>query len=87
MLPRFTIPQGFPDTLLERELEKLPNKKAPGLDRIANKVLKEVYKELVLYLAEVFTAVVYLGYYFKIKKFITTVALRKDSKVDYFFYK
>ena len=85
MLPQFTIPQDFPDTLLERELEKLPNKKAPGLDRIANKVLKEVYKELVLYLVEVFTAAVHFGYYFKIKKSITTVALYKDGKADYFF--
>ena len=85
MLPRFIIPQNFPDTLLERELEKLPNKKALGLDKIANKVLKEVYKELALYLAEVFTAVVHLGYYPKIKKSITTVALYKDGKVDYFF--
>ena len=85
MLFRFTIPQDFPDILLERELEKLPNKKALGLDRIANKVLKEVYKELALYLAEVFTATVYFRYYPKIKKSITTVALRKDSKVDYFF--
>ena len=57
ILPQFTIPQDFPDTLLEKELEKLPNKKALGLDRIANKVLKEVYKELVLYLAEAFTIV------------------------------
>ena len=85
MLPQFTIPQDFPDTLLERELEKFPNRKALGLNRIANKVLKEVYKELVLYLAEVFTVVVYLGYYPKIKKSITTVALCKDGKVDYFF--
>ena len=74
----------FPDTLLKRELEKLSNKKALGLNRIANKILKEVYKELVLYLAEVFTVVVYLGYYPKIKKSITTVALHKDGKADYF---
>ena len=84
MLPRFTIPQDFLDILLERELEKLPNKKALGLNKIANKVLKEVYKELVLYLAEAFTTVVYLGYYPKIKKSIATVALCKDSKADYF---
>jgi hypothetical protein len=83
MLFRFTIPQDFPDILLKRELEKLPNKKAPGLDRIVNKVLKEVYKELVLYLAEAFTAVVHLGYYPKIGKFTTTVALCKDGKADY----
>ena len=85
MLFQFIIPQDFPNTLLEKELEKLPNKKALGLDKIANKVLKEVYKELVLYLTEVFTVVVYLGYYPKIKKSITTVALCKDSKADYFF--
>ena len=85
MLPQFTIPQDFPDTLLEKELEKLPNKKALGLNKIANKVLKEVYKELALYLTEVFTAVVYLKYYSKIRKSITTVALYKDSKADYFF--
>ena len=85
IFPQFTIPQDFPDTLLERELEKLPNGKALGLDRIANKVLKEVYKELALYLAEVFTAAVYLGYYPKIKKSITTVALCKDGKADYSF--
>ena len=30
-----------------------------------------------------FTAAAYLGYYPKIGKSITTVALRKDSKVDY----
>ena len=42
-------------------------------------------KELTLYLTEVFTIVVYLRYYLKIKKSITTVALYKDSKVDYFF--
>ena len=82
-LPQFTIPQNFLDILLERELEKFPNKKALGLNRIANKVLKEVYKELVLYLAEVFIAVVHLRYYPKIKKSITTVALCKDGKVDY----
>ena len=85
ILPQFTIPQDFPDILLERELEKLPNKKALGLDRIVNKVLKEVYKELVLYLVKAFTAVVYFRYYSKIKKFITTVALCKDGKVDYSF--
>ena len=85
MLFWFTIPQNLPDILLERELEKLPNGKALGPNRIANKVLKEVYKELVLYLAETFTVVVYLGYYFKIKKFITIVALYKDGKADYSF--
>ena len=85
ILPQFTIPQNFPDTLLERELEKLLNGKALGPDRITNKVLKEVYKELVLYLAEAFTVVVYLRYYPKIKKSITIVALYKDSKVDYSF--
>ena len=85
MFFQFIIPQDFPDTLLERELEKLFNKKAPGLNKITNKVLKEVYKELVLYLAEVFTVVVYLGYYPKIKKSITTVALCKDGKVNYSF--
>ena len=56
-----------------------------GLDKIANEVLKEVYKELVLYLTEAFTTVVYLRYYPKIKKSITTVALYKDNKVNYFF--
>ena len=85
MLSQFTIPQDLPDTLLERELEKLPNGKALGLNRIANKVLKEVYKELVLYLAEVFIAVMYFGYYPKIRKSITTVALCKDGKADYSF--
>ena len=82
-LPRFIIPQDFPDTLLERELEKLPNGKALGPDKIANKVLKEVHKKLVLYLAKVFTIAVYLGYYPKIRKFTTTVALRKDGKANY----
>ena len=38
-----------------------------------------------LYLIKAFTAVAHLGYYFKIKKFITTVALCKDGKADYFF--
>ena len=85
ILPQFTIPQDFLDTLLKKELEKLPNKKALGLNRIANKVLKEVYKELALYLVKVFTAAVYLKYYFKIKKFITIVVLCKDGKADYFF--
>ena len=85
IFPQFTTPQDFPDILLERELEKLLNKKALGLDKIANKVLKEVYKELALYLAEVFTVVVYLKYYFKIKKSTTIVALYKDGKADYFF--
>ena len=56
MLPRFTMPQDFPDTLLESELRKLPNRKALGLDRILNEVLKEAHKELALYLAEAFTA-------------------------------
>ena len=85
MFSQFTIPQDFPDILLKRELEKLPNKKALGLNKIANKVLKEVYKELVLYLAEVFTAVVYFRYYLKIKKSITIVALCKNGKADYSF--
>ena len=85
IFPWFTIPQDFPDTLLERELEKLPNKKALGLNKIANKIPKEVYKELVLYLIEVFTTVVHLRYYPKIKKSITTVALYKDGKADYSF--
>ena len=85
MLSQFTIPQDFPDILLKRELEKLPNKKALGLNKIANKVLKEVYKELVLYLIKAFTAAVYLRYYSKIKKSITTVALYKDSKANYSF--
>ena len=83
MLLQFTIPQDFPDTLLERELEKLPNRKALGLNRIVNKVLKEAYKELVLYLVKVFTAAVHLRYYSKIGKFITIIALYKDSKADY----
>ena len=85
ILSWFTIPQDFLDTLLERELEKLLNKKALGLNRITNKVLKEVYKELALYLAESFTTVVYLKYYCKIRKSITTVTLHKDGKADYFF--
>ena len=83
IFPQFTIPQDFLDILIEKELKKLFNKKALGLNKIANKVLKEVYKELVLYLVEVFTIVVYLGYYPKIKKSITTVALHKDGKADY----
>ena len=85
ILSQFIIPQDFPDILLERELEKLPNGKALGLNKIANKVLKEVYKELVLYLTEAFTAVVYFRYYSKIKKSIITVTLYKNSKADYFF--
>ena len=32
-----------------------------------------------------FTVVVYFRYYSKIKKSITTVALYKDGKADYFF--
>jgi hypothetical protein len=79
------MPQDFPNTLLKRELEKLPNKKALDLNKIANKVLKEVYKELALYLAEAFTIVVYFRYYFKIKKSITTVILYKDGKANYSF--
>ena len=85
IFPQFTIPQDFLDTLLEKELEKLPNKKALGLDKIANKVLKEVYKELVLYLTEAFTIIMHFRYYPKIKKSITTVALCKDGKADYSF--
>ena len=85
MLPQFTIPQDFSDILLKRELGKLPNGKALNLSEITNKVLKEVYKELAVYLAEVFTTIAYFRYYFKIKKSITTVTLRKDGKVDYFF--
>ena len=85
MFPQFTIPQDFPDILLKRELEKLLNKKALGLNRIANKVLKEVYKELAPYLIKAFITVVYLGYYPKIKKSTTIVALCKDSKADYSF--
>src|SRR6266498_2391190 len=77
------MPQDFLDTLLESELKKLPNGKAPGPDRIANKVLKEAHKELALYLAEVFTIVAQLGYYPKIRKSTTIVVLYKDSKVDY----
>ena len=77
------MPQDFPDTLLESELKKLLNRIAAGLDRIINKVLKEVYKELALYLAEVFSAAAQLGYYPKVGKTITTVALRKDGKADY----
>ena len=71
--------------MLERELEKLPNRKALGPDKIVNKVLKEVYKELVLYLVKVFTVITHLGYYFKIRKSITIIALYKDSKADYSF--
>src|SRR5271170_6358696 len=82
-LPRFTIPQDFPDILLERELEKLPNGKALGPDGIANKVLKEAHKELAPYLAETFTTAAYRGHYPKIGKSTTTVVLRKDGKVDY----
>ena len=50
MLPQFTIPQDFLDILLGKKLKKLFNKKALGLNKIANKALKEVYKELALYL-------------------------------------
>ena len=55
----------------------------PGPDRIANEVLKEAHKELAPYLAEAFTAAAHLGYYPKIGKSTTTVALRKDGKADY----
>ena len=83
MFPQFTIPQNFPDILLKKKLKKLFNKKALSPNKTANKVPKEVYKKLTLYLTEVFTAVVYLRYYPKIKKSTTTVALRKNGKVDY----
>ena len=83
MLPQFTIPQDFPDILLKKELEKLLNGKALGPDKIANKVLKEVYKELAPYLTEAFTAVVHLRYYPKIKKFTTTVALCENGEANY----
>ena len=69
--------------MLEKKLEKLPNKKASGLDKIINEVLKEVYKELALYLVKMFTAVAHLRYYPKIRKSTTTVALCKDGKADY----
>ena len=82
-LPRFTMSQDFPDTLLESELKKLPDGKAPGPDGIANEVLKEAYRELAPYLAEAFTAAAQLGYYPKIGKSTTTVVLRKDGKADY----
>src|SRR6266498_4098229 len=77
------MPSDFLDILLESKLKRLPNGKALGLDRIANKVLKEVYKELVLYLAEVFTIAAQLRYYPKIGKTTTIVVLCKDSKADY----
>ena len=83
MLPQFTIPQDFLDILLKRELEKLPNRKALGPNRIINEVLKEVYKKLALYLVKAFTAVVHLRYYPKIRKSIAIVALYKNSKADY----
>ena len=54
--------RDFLDILLESELKKLPNGKAPGLDRITNEVLKEAHKELALYLTEVFIAAPQLGY-------------------------
>ena len=52
------MPQDFPNILLESELKKLLNRIAAGLDRIINKVLKEVYKKLALYLVKVLTIVV-----------------------------
>ena len=52
------MPQDFSDTLLENKLKRLPNRKALGLDKITNKVLKEVYKKLVLYLVRVFSIAV-----------------------------
>jgi hypothetical protein len=77
------MPQDFPVAQLESELRKLPNKRAPGPDRIPNEALKEAHKELAPYLAEAFTAAAQLGYYPKIGKSTTTVALRKDGKGDY----
>ena len=82
-LPQFTIPQDFPDILLKKELEKLPNGKALGPNKIANKVLKKAYKELAPYLTKVFTTVAHLGYYPKIGKSTTIIALHKNGKADY----
>ena len=79
------MPQDFLDMLLRCELERLPNRKALGPNKIPNKVLKEACEELALYLVKAFTAAAWLGYYPRIRKTTTIVVLYKDGKADYTF--
>jgi Reverse transcriptase (RNA-dependent DNA polymerase)/Endonuclease-reverse transcriptase len=65
---------------LQRVISKLKSKKAPGLDGIPNAALKELSKKSVALLANVFNAVLRLGYFPKVYRESKIVLFAKPGK-------
>jgi len=68
---------------IARIISRLLNNIAPGLDGIPNKALKTYGPLIVPWLADVARACFTIGYYPRLRRFMTTVVLWKEGKVDY----
>jgi hypothetical protein len=65
------------------ELARLPNKKAPGPDKIPNEALKACREEISPTIAELARAYFNIGYFPSAFRETTTIVLRKKGKKDY----
>lgn len=77
-----TVPFGAEITLdeLQTLIKRLRNKKAPGIDGIANVMLKRLPESVMQYLANIFNACFALGYFPERFKFAKVKPLPKNGK-------
>jgi Reverse transcriptase (RNA-dependent DNA polymerase). len=68
---------------LERAINKLSPKKAPGPDEITNAVLKRTFPTIQQHLLALIQTSLNLGHFPQVFKKTTTVVLRKPTKPDY----
>src|SRR5205807_6036869 len=81
--PRFHINADVSEGELISVLRKLPNRKAPGPDRIPNEALKELKEKIAPGMAKAISWIFRNGEMPTSLKESTTVVLRKEKKKDY----
>jgi len=68
---------------MARTISRLLNNIVLRLDRIPNKAVKTYRPLIVLWIADVVKSCFAIGYYSRLRRSMTTVILRKESKADY----
>lgn len=64
-------------------IEQLKPKKAPGIDRVSNRMIKSVKSTIVDQLADIFNCCINLGYFPLLWKTAKVIVLPKPGKADY----
>ena len=81
------MPLKISQTVIIKEIkdtiQKLPTRKAVGLDKILNKVIKAVLKALIILLANTATIYLFKGKLPECCKITTIIILQKVNKKDY----